>query len=186
MAEETEEKTTRSLEENITSFQKRMIGTLRTELAVVKQQRPKVRGQEFQGLNQPTIYESPVKDRNHNNARWINTGRDKVPNLEAFDRGPTTIYNRVINRCIFLCKPVQGKEDTVPNYNPHPSPRAGIGQIRCLKIHVGLVVEGMRKKKIMRIPPKYIPLELSPRRKHLGRRRDMTLMAHQTEVLRNR
>lgn len=66
------------------------------------------------------------------------------------------------------------------SYNPHPSPRAVIGQIICPKIHLNVVVERLKKKRITRLPSNYNPLELSPPNKHLGRRRDMVIKAHQT------
>lgn len=53
----------------------------------------------------------------------------------------------------------RGKEEMVLNYNPHPSTKAGIGQIICPKIHVDVVLEGL-KKKITRLSSNYNPLEM--------------------------
>lgn len=79
----------------------------------------------------------------------------------------------------------QGREDKAPNYNPHPSPRAGTGQIICPKKNVGILIEGLKRKKIEKLPDSYSPTELSPRSKHLGLWRERVLKNHQTEVLRN-
>lgn len=48
----------------------------------------------------------------------------------------------------------KGKRVMVLNYNPHPSPRAGIAQIICPKENVGVVVEELRKRNIERLTDK--------------------------------
>lgn len=79
----------------------------------------------------------------------------------------------------------KGREDVVLNYNPHPSVRAGIGQIICPKGNVGRLVEELEKRKIRRLPLNYNPLHLSPMSRHLGERKKREIRAHQGEVLRN-
>lgn len=39
-----------------------------------------------------------------------------------------------------------GQEEMILNYNPHPSPRPGIGQIVCPKMHEAKVIEALRKQ----------------------------------------
>lgn len=80
-----------------------------------------------------------------------------------------------------LIQDVKGKEEMVLNYNPHPSPRAIISQIICPKEHLDAVVEGLKLKKIMRLPQTCNPLDLSPLSKHLGKRREAALKGHQLE-----
>lgn len=79
----------------------------------------------------------------------------------------------------------KGKEEMVLNYDPHPSPRAGISQIIYPKEHVHAVVDGLKSKKIVLLPETYNTLELSPRSKRLGKRREAALKGHQLEVMRN-
>lgn len=79
----------------------------------------------------------------------------------------------------------KGREDMVLNYNPHPSQRAGIAQILCPKENRVKVIEELKKRKIYFLPVEYNPLELSPRCKHLGPRKEKALINHLAEVLRN-
>lgn len=71
------------------------------------------------------------------------------------------------------------------NYNPHPSPRAGVGQIIFPRDKVKILVEGIRKKKIEKLPDSCRPLQLSPRSKLMELRRERELKNHNEELLKN-
>lgn len=58
--------------------------------------------------------------------------------------------------------------DKILNYNPHPSPRAGIGQVIFLKANAKQIIAGSRKAGINQLPDKYVPMEVSPRSRHIG------------------
>lgn len=73
----------------------------------------------------------------------------------------------------------------VLNYNPKTSPRVGIGQIVCPKLHVEKNMPELMKRKIEKLPKFYNLLESSPRSNHLGESRLRARKAHQMGVLRN-
>lgn len=73
----------------------------------------------------------------------------------------------------------------VLNYKPHQSPRVIISQIICPKEHIHEVVEGLKLKKIVRLPETYNPLKISPRSKHMGKRREAAINFHQLGEVRN-
>lgn len=90
------------------------------------------------------------------------------------------MIRRSLIKSVFRCR-----DETVLNFNYHPTSRAGIGQIICPKCNVQAVTEAMRKKCFVRLPENYNPLELSPRNNILGERRKKALTRHREDTLRN-
>lgn len=139
--------------------------------------------------------------RHSQNPRTLKTLGNRLPRLEELNRSSlqsfntdelTGVYfycnllgNLGVLRRTLLQEVLKGIEDMVLNYNQHPSPRAGIGHIKCPKKNVHTFVEDLKKKRIEIIPLNYSPMELSPRNKHLGPRREIALKNHQLELLRN-
>lgn len=78
----------------------------------------------------------------------------------------------------------EGKHNAILNYNPHPTARAGIGQIICMKDKAKYVIDRIKEMGIEQLPESYVPLELSPISRHLGLRREKAREEHQIGVLR--
>lgn len=77
-----------------------------------------------------------------------------------------------------------GRRDDILNYNPHPSPKAWIGQVIVLKKNKEQTIDGFKNEGIIELPENSCPLELSPNSKHLNMRREKTTTEHEIQVLR--
>lgn len=79
----------------------------------------------------------------------------------------------------------RGRKDAVLNFNYHPSPRAGVGQIICPRWNVIRVTDELKKKGIARLSESYNQLDLFPRNNSLGERRKRALIRHRENTIRN-
>lgn len=133
--------------------------------------------------------------------QWIPAARIRIPTIEELYIPERTTYemedlidlyfymnlqgNLGVIRRSSIRKVFQGREDTVLNFNYHPSSRAGVGQIVCPKKNAQYVTNGLRKKGFQKLPEGYNPLELSPRKNSLGERRKSVLQRHKENTVRS-
>lgn len=59
----------------------------------------------------------------------------------------------------------------VLNYNPPPPPGSWIGQLICPRENSNKVIRELGRRSYEKLPDNYIPLDLSPRSRHMGERK---------------